>query len=210
MGEAELDSLLARMPKIAAAVNEFKTEAIQQSVFDALLAAYGFKVAQATLASAVQEPAPSERPEVSETAKTTDQSDKLKVSAQTKPKRSSGPGAATGYRFDPSLNLRPEGKPSFSDFVAERLPTTNEEKVAIAVYYLEHVLGVPAVTSHLVGSVFRMADGWRESKNIKSLLRNTSFRKGTISTADMDDIHTTAHGRNFVEHDLPASAKAKA
>ncbi|RWA71907.1 hypothetical protein [Mesorhizobium sp.] len=210
MGEAELDSLLARMPKIAAAVNEFKSEAIQQSVFNALLAAYGFKVAQATLASAAQEPDPLQGREAEPATKVADEGAKQKVSAPAKQKRSNGGGTTTGFKFDRDLNLRPEGKQSFAEFAAQKSPASNEDKVAVAVYYLEHVLEVPTVTSDLVATVFRIAEGWRESKNIRSLLRNTSGRKGTITTTDLDDIHTTAHGRNFVEHDLPIAAKAKA
>ncbi|TPI44959.1 MULTISPECIES: hypothetical protein [unclassified Mesorhizobium] len=211
MGEAELDSLLERMPKIAAAVNEFKSEAIQQAVFNALLGAYGFKVAQATLANSAQAPDASHGQEDEAAATTTDEDAKSKTQAspkQPRQKKSSSGGNGQNYKFLRELDLRPEGKKSFFDFVSEKAPQTNEDKFAVAVYYLEQTLELPAVTADHVGTAFRMVPEWREPSDVKASLRVASSRKGTIVTTDMDNIRITPHGRNFVDHDLPQPAKA--
>jgi len=47
---------------------------------------------------------------------------------------------------------------------------------------------------HLVGEAPAILEVW---------LRMTAHRKNWIDTADLDDLKTTPHGRNFVEHDLP-------
>ncbi|UCI26533.1 hypothetical protein [Mesorhizobium sp. B2-8-5] len=211
MGEAELDSLLARMPKIAAAVNEFKSEAIQQSVFNALLTAYGFKVAQATLSNAAQAPDTLQPREAELVAKTGDEGTPSKAASppkQMKPRKSSAGANGQNFKFLRELDLRPAGKKSFFDFVAEKVPQTNEDKFAVAVYWLEQTAELPAVTADHVGTAFRMVPEWREPSDLKGSLRVASSRKGTIVTSDMDNIRITPQGRNFVDHDLPPPAKA--
>ncbi|RUU52517.1 hypothetical protein [Mesorhizobium sp. M2C.T.Ca.TU.002.02.1.1] len=209
MGEAELDSLLARMPKIAAAVNEFKSEAIQQSAFNALLAAYGFKVAQTTLANAAQAPEITEGQEAEPAARTTIEGVKSKNPASPKPRqKKSSSASGQSFRFLRELDLRPEGKKSIFEFVADKAPQSNEDRFAVAVYYLEQILELSGVTADHVGTAFRMIPEWREPSDVKASLRVTSSRKGTIITTDMDNIRMTPHGRNFVEHDLPPPAKA--
>jgi hypothetical protein len=209
VGEAELDSLLARMPKIAAAVNEFKAEAIQQSVFNALLAAYGFKVAQAALSGATQEIEPLQGHEPDPVTMTAGEvSPNAKTRSSLKRKASSGGGAQT-FKFLRELDLRPQGKKSFFDFVAEKAAASNEDRFAVTVYYLEEILELPAVTADHVGTSFRMVSEWREPADVKAALRVASSRKGTI-TSDPENLRITPHGRNFVEHELPQAPKAKA
>lgn len=96
--------------KDTAAVNEFKREAIQRSVFNALLAAYGFKVAQATPANAGQAPVVPQGQEVEPAA------------------------SGQNFRFLRELGLRPEGKKSIFEFVADKAPQSNEDRFAVAVY----------------------------------------------------------------------------
>lgn len=212
MGKAELDILLSRMPEIADAVNAFTSEAIQREVFTALIAAYsGTSPSPASSSSASEsEPTKSKAtPEASVTSESQSDSGASQTAKQTKQRKPSNGGNSIGFRFNRDLDLRPEGKQSMADFVAEKAPSSNEDKYALAVYYLEHILEVSAVTPDLVGSVFRLVQGWREPTDVKAGLRVTSNRKGTIVTADMDNIRTTAQGRNFVEHDLPRPEKLK-
>jgi DNA-binding PadR family transcriptional regulator len=106
-------------------------------------------------------------------------------------------------KINRDLNLRPTGKQSFAEFIADKQPSSNQDKFAVAVYYLEQILELPAVALSQVRTVFRLTENWREPANIDTALRVTAVRKATIDTSDMDNIRTTAQGRNFVEHDLP-------
>lgn len=212
MGKAELDVLLDSMPDIAKAVNAFRSEAIQREVFNALITAYSGASPSPKSPSSTPENGPTKSRAIPESvAKTESQSESgsPQTTKQPKPKKPNSGGGQTGFKFIRDLDLRPEGKQSMADFVAEKKPSSNEDKYAVAVYYLEHILEVPAVTPDLVGSVFRLVQGWREPTDVRAGLRVTSNRKGTIVTADMDNIRTTPQGRNFVEHDLPRAERVK-
>jgi hypothetical protein len=63
-----------------------------------------------------------------------------------------------------TLNLRPDGQQSFTEFAAEKKPTTNQEKCAVAVYYLSQVLGISSIDFNHVFTCFKQA-GWRIPNN---------------------------------------------
>lgn len=203
MTEARLDALLNRIEKIAKAVNSFSSDAVQQRAFDTLMAAFdtdlgASKAAQPSIALAAQR-----APEGQATGTI------QKRGHGSGKKKREAPAAKNAPKLIRDLNLRPAGKPSFDDFVAEKQPRDNQEKFLVAIYYLEQIAGIQPVTDAHVGTVFRMTGGWREPGNLGSGLRMTAHRKNTIDTSDLDDLKTTPHGRNFVEHDLPHQKKAK-
>jgi hypothetical protein len=199
MQDDKLDALLGRIEQIAKAVNSFNSEAVQKQAFDALLSAFHGNASTRNLkpvndevkdGQGTSEAAPAAAP-----GRTTKRS-------STKPKREAAtPRASGGLVRD--LNLRPTGKQSFDEFNAEKKPRDNQEKFLLAIYYLEQVAEVQPVTAAHVATVFRMTSGWREPGNLGSGLRMTAHRKNTIDTSDLDNLKTTPHGRNFVEHDLP-------
>jgi hypothetical protein len=108
-----------------------------------------------------------------------------------------------------SLDLKPAEKQSFEDFIEEKQPKSNEDKYVAAVYYLEAILEISPVTKNEVGTVFRLAKSWKEPSALTKGMQMTSLRKGTLNTSDADNIKLTPHGRNFVDHELPAKPKAK-
>jgi hypothetical protein len=191
MGEKELSELLKRMHEIAKAVNAFSSETVQRDAFAALLASLD-----------ESDHPPQSQSESDQTTSTT-----IRV-APSKAKRASSTPTASA-KVDRNLNLRPTGKKSFADFIAEKQPKSNQDRFAFAVYYLEQILERSGINPALVGTVFRLTQGWREPANIDVALRVTAIRKLTIDTSDMNDIKTTPQGRNFVEHDLPAKAGKK-
>lgn len=202
MTEARLDALLNRIEKIAKAVNSFSSDAVQQRAFDTLIAAFDSDLA----------PSKSAPPPNAPTVPTADaqpaQTEKKRGGGSSKKKRET-PAAKSAPKIIRDLNLRPAGKPSFDDFVAEKQPRDNQEKFLVAIYYLEQIAGIQPVSDAHVGTVFRMTGGWREPGNLGSGLRMTAHRKNTIDTSDLEDLKTTPHGRNFVEHDLPHQKKTK-
>jgi hypothetical protein len=206
MSELSFESMLKRMGEIAAAVNTFSSEAVQQAAFAALLEAAGGSVHTPSLHSA--EPPTSTR-QHSKSRQQLEEPRPVEHDSKAK-RRKPREGVSSGkVEIIRDLNLRPEGKPSFADFVAQKQPKSNEDKYAVVVYYLEQILGLSAISKSHIASVFRMTSGWREPENISSGLKKAASRKSTIDTHDRSGIKTTPHGRNFVEHDLPASPKSR-
>jgi len=198
MTDQEFEAVLKRMPRIAEAVNAFNSEAVQTQAFDALLKALGADTACEMSGRASNEahvPPVAIEPSAAKGSE-----------PKVRHRKREGGG---NFKVIKELDLRPQGKVSFEDFVADKQPATNEERYAVAVYYLEQILGVPSVTENHVGTVFRLTQTWREPSALAAALRMTATRKGTIDTSDHNNIRTTPTGRNFVEHDLPAKPKSK-
>lgn len=106
------------------------------------------------------------------------------------------------------LNLRPKGKQSFIEFSTSKRPTNNQEKCAVAVYYLKHELNRDDIDVNKVYTCFKAAN-WRAPANLENALAVTAHRKGWLDTGDLGNITPTTHGENLVEHDLPRAAKGK-
>lgn len=104
-----------------------------------------------------------------------------------------------------TLNLIPEGKKSFRDFVEEKNPTSQMEQVTVSVYYLKKILDLENVTADYVYTCLDHAD-LRIPNDLPQIIRNTASRKGWVETGE-DDILLTTMGKNHVEHDLPKAAK---
>lgn len=205
MAEKEVDALLERMSKIATAVNAFKSESVQQAALAALVSA--FETGAVHRQKSV--PAAAERLDEVEAV-----DEGNGVAAPTKRRRrakGSGSVGASTEKIQPvrDLDLRPKGRESFDDFIATKQPHDNQEKFTVAIFYLEQIAKISPITLGHVGAVFRQTKGWREPGNLRSGVRMTAHRKNWLDTSDMTNLRTTAHGRNFVEHDLPAQPKKK-
>jgi hypothetical protein len=107
------------------------------------------------------------------------------------------------------LNLRPDGKESFVDFIARKQPKSNEDKFPVVVFWLHEILGISPVNINHIGTIFRMTDGWREPADLPTAISVTASRKATLNVSDTQDIKLTPQGRNFVEYDLPPKSKPK-
>jgi hypothetical protein len=204
MTEPVFDALLKRMGEIASAVNAFSSEAVQGQAFIALIRAFHNNVSAATLPShdeVLGSEVSSAENEHHESRSSIDE-------RESKTRRSKRRDSAAPSKIEliKDLDLRPKGKMSFADFVAKKQPQSNEDKYAVVVYYLEQILGLSAVSESHIATVFRMTQGWREPENLSAGLRMAASRKATIDTSERTAIKTTPHGRNFVEHDLPANS----
>lgn len=105
------------------------------------------------------------------------------------------------------LNLNPEGKKSFKDFIQDKQPTTNQQKCTVSLYYLRFELGIDSITINHVFTCYKTAN-WRVA-DLYNVLVLTASRKGWVDTSNMENIGITTHGENLVEHDLPHKAKGK-
>ena len=196
MPEDEISQLLQYMPKIAEVVNAFSSEAVQQQAFDALIAAWaGAEMPGQGLGRTEESVKSGEKgKEGSPTTR-----------AERGARKRKAPSTSSSAVKD--LDLRPAGKTSFDDFVAEKQPKSNEDKYAVVVYWLEQIVGLSPITAEHVGAVFRLTKAWKEPTSVRTGLSVVGVRKGTIDTSDMNSLATTPTGRNFVEHDLPAPVK---
>jgi len=105
------------------------------------------------------------------------------------------------------LNLNPEGKSSFQDFVNSKKPKTEQEKCVIAVYYLQNELGIVNISVNHVFTCYKNAK-WRIT-DIYNNLSLAASRKGWLDTSDMNNIKIAPHGENLINLDLPHVTKGK-
>ena len=82
------------------------------------------------------------------------------------------------------------------------------EQNLVAVYYLEHVLGLSGITPGHVLAAYKERH-WREPGNISNSLRVTARKRNWLLTSDSSAIRTTPQGRNWVDHSMPTRASKK-
>lgn len=105
-----------------------------------------------------------------------------------------------------SLNLHPGGKESLKDFVSKKQPKTQEEHIAVYIYYLKNVLDEANVGFNHIFTCFKET-GERMPGDLSQTCRNAA-KKGWIDTADVNDLKRTTRGDNLVEKDIPRAPAA--
>ena len=99
------------------------------------------------------------------------------------------------------LNLKPKSKKSFDAFVTEKKPVSNFDKVTVAIYYLEHTLGISKVSVNHVYTFFKQIK-WRVPADLANTIAQAGTR-GLLDNSDSENIKLGTHGENLVEQDLP-------
>ena len=107
------------------------------------------------------------------------------------------------------LNLQPFELQSFRDFYAEKNPSTDQQAIVVAIYYLRKSLGLneEKITPHHVYTCFKEVSR-RIPKNLPQSIRDTAKRKAWIDTSQRGNIQITTRGENLIELDLPNSNEA--
>ena len=123
------------------------------------------------------------------------------TSAKAPAKRKAGP-----LSLDKSLHLRPNGAESFADFAAAKAPKSINERNVVSVYWLTRIAGHNGATVEQVYTCYKHR-AWRLPADLRNKLAVTASTKAWIDTSSMESITVTVGGENFVEHDLPSSAK---
>ena len=122
------------------------------------------------------------------------------------PRRKRGEGANrdrnAGLAIVKALNLHPDGKESLKTFVAKKKPKSQEEHIAVYIFYLKSVIEEPAVGFDHIFTCFKET-GVRMPGDLPQTCRNAASKKGWIDTADANDLKQTTRGYNLVEKDLP-------
>lgn len=115
--------------------------------------------------------------------------------------RKNGSKSGKSASNDLEIDLFPEGKASFKDFAAEKSPATNDERYAVAVYWILRVAELETATVAQVMSCFMVAD-WRlptDAANGASKSRVAGF----LSSGRSEDLKLSSIGINLVKSDLP-------
>lgn len=197
MSRKRFEELINALPEMAKAVNHFKSPEAQREAFSAVLQAWredSLPEGAAPRPSKKAAPAPKDKA-----------GPKAKGGG-----KSPSPARKRSGNSTPSLvkdlNLRPDNDPAFETFVAEKNPTSNHERNVVAVYYLEKVLDLDAVSLDHVFTCYRDRS-WRIPSDLRNSVALTASRKGWLDSSDSNDLRVTAHGLNAVEHDLPSTGK---
>lgn len=192
------------MPAIAAAVNAFKSEAVQQQVVTALLRAV--RVERAAEGDGVTE----STVETSTTGTRRRRTRRRSIAPPTGASNGDQGGKAkkrAGFSIVVDLNLRPAGKQSLAEFVAEKGPKGIQENVAAAVYWMQHIAQLGSISTDHIYTCFK-TQKWRQPTDWANAISVAGSRHVWIDTGDRSNIKMTAIGENLIEHDLPRK-KAK-
>jgi hypothetical protein len=204
MATDQFDDLLKRLPEIADVVNKFKSEAVQQSAFDALVGLLGIDTETAPPENKTRTAKKVSRKK-SASRKTETQRGAASGSEQNKPKRKTAKKGSFSMVKD--LNLRPKGKKGLKEFCGEKAPKTHVEKCTVSVYYLCNDLSISAVDMNHVYTCYKHMK-WRLPSDLSNMLAQAGS-KGYLDVTDRANITVTTHGDNLVEHDLPKEEPSK-
>lgn len=210
------EALLAEMPRIAEAANAFKSEQVQREVVQALVRALVTESDEDTVdavrdARSAEDGAESEqkssKPAAKKaTAKKSASKSQPSGSAATKKSPSKSRGSKSSEptpKILADIDLHPKGGKSFKDFVNDKAPESNFEKILVAVYYLQNEGGVTGITVDHVWTCFKNA-GWRTPAMPRDYIRQTANKKGWLDlTGGPDDIKVSIAGDNYILHELP-------
>jgi len=197
MDASNYEKLLEAMPAIAEAVNTFKSETVQQNAFQILIKSWLGNL-QAADIERPREPEPGNDCGTS-CDKPGNETHKEEKQNGQKLRKKSNP---TPPKVLGELDLKPDGKTSLKDFIAEKKPKSNEEHFAVIIYYLQYTLKTQGITRDHVHTCFKDI-GAKCPVDIDAALRMAATRKGWIDTSNSTDLKVKVSGENFVEIDLP-------
>jgi hypothetical protein len=116
---------------------------------------------------------------------------------------------ASGPAIVRDLSMRPSGKKSFADYVAEKQPKTHQQKQIVIVAWLRDQAGLSGgITIDHVNTCYIEAS-WPRPANLANGLQVTAVVKGWLDTSNMSDIKLTTRGEDEIEHGLPPESKKK-
>ncbi len=105
--------------------------------------------------------------------------------------------------IDPDLNLEPEGKPSFGDFVQKRTLKSHIDKISGAIYYLRHVLDVEPVGIRQAATCYQ-DQNWDWPTDFKNMISQGKKAKRFVYE-DFDDLKLTAIETNAMRKESSPS-----
>lgn len=191
------EELLQHMPAIAKAVNQFSSPDVQRQAFEAL---HDSLTGERSSGRATSTDSQADGPSALRPTKKQRRASATTEGKAEKPRRKTA-GAPKVVQVD----FRPSGVTPFDDFWTPLAPKSDQEKLLVAVYWLQHEAKISGVGYDQVYTAFKHAK-WKVPANIRNALQLTANKKSWLNTADGSDLQTTVIGDNFVEHDLPKRA----
>ncbi len=197
------EELKTELEQISKLVEKFP-EAIKPNVYDLLVSTF----------LGVKQPSKIDNPEViSRKPKRKIKSAQAEVAASGKsqPEKSTSrkTGTKESYQIDRELNLRGDKSiPSFKAFCAEKNPSSVGEFNAVAVYYLQKILGLSGITLNQTYTCYSEADR-RPPEAFRQSFIDAKNKKGWVEFDESGNLRIPHRGAVFVEHDLPRPAKGK-
>ena len=182
MSETDFDVRVERVRKAAEVIGTLPSRALQAEAFKYLLG------------DAPTVPVAAEAPAVGVRDATSSGS-----TGDRKARRSSA--TKTPITQDRDINLFPDGKTSFKDFAAAKSPTNNDERYAVAVYWLREVAQVGGATVAQVVSCYRAA-GWTLPTNVANAA-SQAVKASYLSSGKADELQLSSIGINLVDTALP-------
>jgi len=193
MDDKEFDTRLDRVKRASDVVNALPKQ-LQTTAFQYL-------IGNASLAP-VAPPAPIHQPEVNGSFSTASAPAATEAgSTSSRRARKNGSKSGKSASNDLEIDLFPEGKTSFKEFAAEKAPGTNDERYAVAVYWILRVAELETATVAQVMSCFMVAD-WRLPTNAANGASKSRVA-GYLSSGSSEDLKLSSIGINLVKSDLP-------
>jgi hypothetical protein len=178
--------------EIAEIVKQYP-ESVQSKVFDLLIENY------------LEEPAISEKGLSDDTK---EPKKKPPTAAETpKPKKKQSASKET-HSIIKDLQLRGDKDiQSLVDFNNQKKPRSNIDFNAVAIYYLQNILGIQEITLDHVYTCYREVGRKPPARFQQSIYDTSGNRYGYIDASDINNLKVPHRGVIFVEHDLPRKTK---
>ena len=100
------------------------------------------------------------------------------------------------------LSGKDVGKSSLKEFVTEKAPSTNIERTAVFIYYLQNTLELEDISIDYVFSCYKDVNA-RLPANLQQNLTDTASSRYGYIEVNSGKYTVTTIGSNLVEHDLP-------
>lgn len=109
-----------------------------------------------------------------------------------------------GLNLVPDLDFRPNKQQSLREFVDSKNPKNDVEAVLVAVYYMQHKMGLTNIGPAHVLTALKEA-GKSIPVDLRQTIRNVKKSRMWLNFSNIEDVRTTTQGDNCVEHEMSRS-----
>ncbi|WP_136519703.1 hypothetical protein [Cellulomonas telluris] len=196
MSNDQFERLIDAMPRIAAAVNAFESDALRERALDSLLSAFGVRpVAVATGVNADDAIV-----DLAADAGDNDVTPPSNGGRKRAARRAGGRRSGGDLVFDKSISGRPEGKESLRDFLDRAKPANQNEQVLAIVYWLDNIAEVDTITLDTVFTGFRLAE-LKVPGSFAAKVSQTGS-KGWLKETTRERVSLSVGGEDRVIHEM--------
>ncbi|WP_153144660.1 hypothetical protein [Dechloromonas sp. H13] len=204
------DELKSELESISKVVDRFP-ETVKPQVFDLLVRTFLGQALQLSSNAPLASPSsPSAAPPAKKRTRRRSSAEKVDSDGAPIEKVAPKRGASKeSYKLDRELNLRGDKSiPGFKSFVEEKQPGSAKEFNAVAVYYLQKIVGLSQVTLNHAYTCYSEV-GRRPPEAFRQSFIDTKNKEGWVEFDSEGNLRIPHRGSVFVEHDLPRQNKNK-